>query len=398
MKIGIYSEASRGTSSLGGSEAIVVTLAKLLQTAGHEVEIVHHSPDLSTTALAERFGFDPAALTLRYAELEPPPSATNFLTRHREEQDWHRALSQPYDLFINIAHWIPPRCRSKHGVLFVLFPLFDATRFWSDLYSQNLERSTLANAFRRWYHRWNWSKKMRSYDFKASISQYSQHWTVRYWGVNSRVVYPPSDDAREVGMDAKRDMIVSLGRFAGVGFSKKQLELAVAFRRLLSRLPSTWQYHAIGGLGPDEADHRYFASLQQMSCDGRFHASSDLGRAALRDQLAAAKIFWHAAGYGENQQERPQLSEHFGIATVEAMQAGCVPVVINRGAQPEIVQHGVNGFLWNTLDELVEFTCLLADNDALRSDLAAAAVERARGFSRERFERDFMNLVAPVLH
>src|SRR5262249_31745169 len=80
-------------------------------------------------------------------------------------------------------------------------------------------------------------------------------------------------------------------------------------------------------------------------------------------------------------------TEHFGIVTVEAMAAGCVPVVVNKGGQREIVQHGVNGFLWNTLEELKGYTQLLARDEPLWARLSDAARLRARDFSREGFRR-----------
>jgi len=36
--------------------------------------------------------------------------------------------------------------------------------------------------------------------------------------------------------------------------------------------------------------------------------------------------------------------EHFGITTVEAMAAGCVPLVYDSGGQAEIVSSGYNGY------------------------------------------------------
>ena len=92
---------------------------------------------------------------------------------------------------------------------------------------------------------------------------------------------------------------------------------------------------------------------------------ANLGRDCLKKYFELAKVFWHAAGYGESEQ-RPEMFEHFGIVTVEAMAAGCVPVVINKGGQSEIVRHGVSGFLWDTFDELKEYTLLLARDDGLR--------------------------------
>jgi len=82
--------------------------------------------------------------------------------------------------------------------------------------------------------------------------------------------------------------------------------------------------------------------------------------------------------------------EHFGISTAEAMAAGCVPVVINKGGQPEIVEHGVNGFVWETLDELRNYTTRLINDDALRAKMSEAARKRAQVFRSESFVANFV--------
>jgi glycosyltransferase involved in cell wall biosynthesis len=75
---------------------------------------------------------------------------------------------------------------------------------------------------------------------------------------------------------------------------------------------------------------------------------------------------------------------------VEAMAAGCVPVVINKGGQSEIVEHEVSGFVWETLDELQYYTARLIDDDILRLQMSGAARKRAQIFSRERFLTNFI--------
>jgi glycosyltransferase involved in cell wall biosynthesis len=47
--------------------------------------------------------------------------------------------------------------------------------------------------------------------------------------------------------------------------------------------------------------------------------------------------------------------EPFGMAVIEALACGTPVVAMNRGAMPEIIQHGVNGFLANTVEEFEEY-------------------------------------------
>jgi glycosyltransferase involved in cell wall biosynthesis len=115
--------------------------------------------------------------------------------------------------------------------------------------------------------------------------------------------------------------------------------------------------------------------------------------AELRRLTASAQIFWHATGYGEDDEQVPERMEHFGITTVEAMAAGCVPVVIGKGGQVEIVEHGVSGLVWQTLPELQTCTRALIDDPALRGRLASGARQRSRAFGMDRFRQDVLALV-----
>lgn len=46
--------------------------------------------------------------------------------------------------------------------------------------------------------------------------------------------------------------------------------------------------------------------------------------------------------------------EPFGMAVIEALACGTPVIAMNRGAMPEIIQHGVNGFLADTEQEFLE--------------------------------------------
>jgi len=64
--------------------------------------------------------------------------------------------------------------------------------------------------------------------------------------------------------------------------------------------------------------------------------------------------------------------------------AGCVPVAIALGGQPEIVEHGDSGFLWQTLEELGERTLQLAEDRGLCERMG----RRAQASARRRFGRE----------
>jgi glycosyltransferase involved in cell wall biosynthesis len=67
------------------------------------------------------------------------------------------------------------------------------------------------------------------------------------------------------------------------------------------------------------------------------------------------------------------------------MSASCIPVVVNRGGQKEIVSHGESGYLWETQEELVGITAsLIASPEQVRT-MQPRARERSRLFDRSHF-------------
>src|ERR1044071_2832006 len=121
MKIGIYNEPARG--GMGGSEVSVAGVAEAL-AARNDVEIVHHKPYMTRRALAEVSCTDLEAVRVRLV----PEKPFDFGSRHsptarfKQARDWRAALSEPYELFINFTHGVPPFCHAARGLLMVLFP------------------------------------------------------------------------------------------------------------------------------------------------------------------------------------------------------------------------------------------------------------------------------------
>ena len=109
--------------------------------------------------------------------------------------------------------------------------------------------------------------------------------------------------------------------------------MTTAFSHLHASVLPDWSYYCVGGLGDGPEDIEYFERVQRQDAGGRAFVLANVDRPELKTLFERSKIFWHAAGYEEDEDLHPQLSEHFGIVTAEAMAAGCVPVVCNHGGQ-----------------------------------------------------------------
>ncbi len=234
----------------------------------------------------------------------------------------------------------------------------------------------------------------RSYDRLLANSSYTQSWIAHRWSLPSHVIYPPVD-VESFSTGPKRNIILSVGRFFQGSHNKKHLPMIAAFRALCDAGLQGWEYHLAGGCDETMAEQRaYLAEVRAAAAGYPVVVHANLSFAELRELYAAASIFWHATGFGEDDERSPESFEHFGITTVEAMAAACVPVVIGKGGQVEIVEHARSGFLWQTLGELQAQTNMLIADPGLRSRLAEWAWQRSRAFDTARFDREVRALVA----
>lgn len=377
MKIGLYLGDGVG-DGVGGAELMMAYLGSVWSRA-HDVDLIHHRPELTRARLAAFSSDDLGHITLRGVPREPEPRAGGHpLARFRAARRWHRSLSDGYDLFVNCTHWLPPFSHAACSVLLVLFPYYQRPR---DL--PEIRRLPLWRQYRhRVYADLEWRRRLATYGRSVAISQFASTWTQRRWHVDPIVVHPPVDV--DFADRLKSDTIVSVNRF-NLRAHKKQLELMQAFASMKAHGFGAWSYASVGGLNATPDNREYFERVRAAGARVSGTAAANVSRAVLKGLLERSRIFWHGMGYGENTDDNPGRVEHFGIATVEAMAAGCVPVVFDGGGPAEVVEHGRTGFRWRSIDELTRYTRLLADDPALWDRMAAAAREKAREFDRTRF-------------
>ena len=189
----------------------------------------------------------------------------------------------------------------------------------------------------------------------------------------------------------KENIILHVGRFrvrnVGATDYKKQDVMIAVFKKMVDRGFKDWKF--ILAVGIHDEDKEEFNKIQESATGYPIEFLENINNKKLWEVYSKAKLYWHASGYGEDLKKHPEYAEHFGISTVEAMGGGAVPVVINAGGQKEIVQNGKNGFLWNTIDELMNEANILVKNNRLWEKMSSEAATRAKIFSKERFCKEW---------
>jgi glycosyltransferase involved in cell wall biosynthesis len=347
MKIGFYNPYF---DSFGGGERYVLSLAAHWSKI-HDVSIFWEYPSLLEEA-NKRFDLD--------------------LTRVRVEQNiFHTGtllqkllLTRKLDCLFVLSDGSIPTSLAKYNILHFQVP-----------FSRVLIPAWKARMYKRIVCNSNFTKKY----LDPSLN------------LPRTVIYPPVDMGKIVTA-AKTKTILGVGRFSALYGAKKQDILINTYRKMCKdKRMSGWTLILAGGVMA--SDKEYFEKLKNDGSGLPVTFYPNCSFVELQKLYSTASLYWHAAGFGET---KPEHMEHFGITTVEAMSASCVPIVYRGGGQAEIISDGESGFLWNNTDELIQKTFSLINNKELIRTLGHAASIRAKDFSLKRFTDDFDRLLEEI--
>lgn len=353
MKIAVYSPY---LDTLGGGERYMLTIAEILSLKDKvDILLDSHLYVLDTEKILqtseERFGLDLSRINLVEAPLGADSSSIK------------RALFlMNYDLLFYLTDGSIFYPTSTKNILHIQSPVVGQP-------AKNL-----------------WGKiKLSGWDKILYNSKFTQDNSKKFWNLKSQVVYPPVD-VESIKPLEKKKYILSVGRFFKFQKSKKHELLIKAFKDLSEKIPG-WSLILVGAAG--FGDEAYVEELQNLSKGSSVKILPNLKYTQLTKLYGESSIYWHAAGYGEND---PTKMEHFGISTVEAMAGGCVPVVINKGGQLEIIEDKKSGYFWDSLEDLKTLTLKLINDDSLRERLSRNGLKRSENFSKKRFKESILEL------
>lgn len=385
-RIGIFDP----DGTLAGSNCVTAYLARVLGRSS-DTTVVHSDEPGSLARLSEFFDIDLSGVRERalpdYSPVPGRPSMRRVPLHLWRLLVGQRTVSAPYGLLISmVSNSLPPISRASRSVAYCHFPYASITPGPRE---EGVDPSGPSAHVRQLVYERLLSLRVSSYDLVLANSEYTAGWVRERWGRPAQVLPPPvvADPPRR----DKETLVVSIGRFDR-NDTKNHTATIDAFRRFHDRSSADWRLSIVGSLGDSEAERRYLASLRDRAAGYPVDLETNLSRDTLLERLARARLYWHSKGLGED--VPPAYREHFGMATVEAMRARCVPVVPDAGGQPEIVGHGKTGFLCNDVEEMVEASLRVAGDPDLASRIGARARERSLSYTGGAFERRLERILA----
>ncbi len=347
MRIGIYDPY---LDDLGGGEKYMMSIASCLASENEVFVFWDSKEDLE--AVAKRF-----SLNLDKVKLH-----TNIFSTTVSQWQRLKATHQ-FDVIIVLSDGSIPLTLSSKLFLHIQQPL------------EAIEPNSILSQFKR--------QRIAGVFYNSNFTK--QYNKKLFPNIRDAILYPPVKLHNK--KTSKENMIIHVGRYREIeGIKddyKKQHFMVNTFKELINDGLKGWEFIIAAGVRKE--DEESFDTLQKEATGYPIKFLINISNEKLFEIYHRSKIYWHASGFGEDLQKKPELAEHFGISTVEAMGSGSVPVVINAGGQTEIVTDGLSGLLWNSKAEFKEKTLKLIKNEKLRKKLSENAEKRALDFSAESF-------------
>lgn len=228
--------------------------------------------------------------------------------------------------------------------------------------------------------------KLATWQIKNTNSEFTKNTIEKSWHTKVTFVHNPLVSLEEIQpSDKKEKIILHVGRFFKQLHSKRQDVLVSFFKKLLDENKKDltgWKLLLVGTV----EDEEYLAEIKSLITGYPIEILTDVSREMLVKLYRKAAIYWHATGFGVDETENPEKVEHFGITTIEAMAAGCVPIVINKGGQKEILGSELQDLLWNSESECLEVTKKIISEVSEYEKYQSISLERVKKFSKPVFE------------
>ena len=343
----------------GGSGVVATELGIELAARGHEIHFISYAMPIRLNNASERISFHEVEVTT-YPLFDHPPYALALATKMTEV-----AESASLDL-LHVHYAIP------HSVSALLARMMAAPRklpFITTLHGTDI---TLVGNDRSYLPITRFS--IEQSDGVTAISNYLRERTLREFEVKRPIevipnfvncdLYKRSTDAKARAKFAPNGepILMHLSNFRPV---KRVTDAVEIFALVREKIPAKL---IMIGDGPDRGAAEYIVRKKKLSKDVFF-----LGKQlTVQDKLGFADVFL-----------LPSDEESFGLAALEAMACEVPVIATNVGGVPEVVAHGVDGYLFEPHD--VGTAARYALEILTRPDRGRMMGEMARVNARRRY-------------
>jgi L-malate glycosyltransferase len=351
MKIGIT-----GYPTYGGSGVVATELGLELAQRGHEIHFISYAQPIRLRGEEPNIHYHEVEVS-RYPLFDYPPYDLALATRMAE-------VSQLYDLDLLHVHYAIPHSVSA---LLARQMLADGPRgrrlpFVTTLHGTDI---TLVGLDRSYLPITRYS--INQSDGVTAISHYLRDRTMRVFDVKKEieVIYNSvncdvycrgsgSSTLHEEYAPKGERILVHLSNFRPV---KRLTDVIEIFDRVHKKIPSKL---LLIGDGPDRSVTEWLTVQKGIHEDVLFLGKQD----RVEEKLGISDVLL-----------MPSELESFGLAALEAMACEVVPIATRTGGVPEVIEHGVSGYLAEVgdVETMARYAIdLLNDESALRKMAKAA--------------------------
>ena len=333
----------------GGSGIVATELGLELAHRGHQVHFISYANPIRLDRDVPGIFYHEVEVST-YPLFQYPPYSLALASRMFEV-----AESQELDL-LHVHYAIP------HSISALLAQQMTTSRrlpFITTLHGTDI---TLVGTDRSYFPITKFS--IERSDGITTISEYMRKQTVDFFGVLNPIevihnfvncaLYKPDSDAQRTG----RKRILHISNFRPV---KRVLDCIRAFAKVRKAVDAEL---VMAGDGPDRGSAERLARELGVDKHVRF-----LGKQDHMERLIPQMYALHL----------PSETEAFGLAALEGMACGVPPVATRTGGVPDLITHGVDGFMEpvGDTDKQADRLIALLTDDQLHSTMAAAARETA---------------------
>ncbi|MBA3913126.1 MAG: N-acetyl-alpha-D-glucosaminyl L-malate synthase BshA [Acidobacteriales bacterium] len=347
----------------GGSGVVATELGMELAARGHEIHFISYAPPIRMSTQHPNVHYHEVEVS-RYPLFDYPPYDLALATRMAEVADL-------YDLDLLHVHYAIPHSVSALLARQMLAAKprgrrlpFVTTLHGTDITLVGLDRSYLPIT----------RFSIEQSDGVTAVSNYLRERTLREFDVRNNIevifnfvncdVYKRpeniSKQRAEFAPNGER-ILVHLSNFRPV---KRVTDTIEIFERVCKQMPAKL---LLIGDGPDRSRAEWLAVQKGIHDDVLFLGKQD----DVHEKLGLADVML-----------LPSELESFGLAALEGMACKVVPIATRVGGIPEVIEHGVSGFMAEVgdVETMAKYAIDLLSNDARLEEMriAARAVAQSR--------------------